>query len=190
MRLPRGAAWRHIGAREGFETAFVRVYGSGYQFDGFTAAVEDREVWAVRYSITVDAAWRTRGVRMWRRNVAGERETTLDSDGEGRWVTDGSRAAQLDGCLDVDLETSACTNTLPVRRLGLQVGESAEVPAVYLRALDLDVERLEQVYTRVDAHEDGQCYDYEAPTFGFNARLTFDRAGLVLDYPGIAERVA
>jgi len=33
-----------------------------------------------------------------------------------------------------------------------------------------------------------QRYDYAAPVFGFAARLVYDEAGLVLDYPGIALR--
>jgi uncharacterized protein len=49
--LPLGAAWRHEVARDGFESVFVRSDGSGYRFDGHTAAVEDGEIWAVRYTI-------------------------------------------------------------------------------------------------------------------------------------------
>jgi uncharacterized protein len=33
-------------------------------------------------------------------------------------------------------------------------------------------------------------YEYTAPAFDFSAILTYDRFGLVLDYPGIAVRVA
>lgn len=34
-----------------------------------------------------------------------------------------------------------------------------------------------------------QRYDYAAPAFGFTSRLVYDDSGLVLEYPGIAERV-
>lgn len=33
---------------------------------------------------------------------------------------------RLDGCFDVDLESSSMTNTLPVHRLGLAPGAAAE----------------------------------------------------------------
>ena len=49
---------------------------------------------------------------------------------------------------------------------------------------DLRVERLEQRYVRVAERE----YDYEAPAFEFACRLVYGDDGLVLDYPGIAER--
>lgn len=35
-----------------------------------------------------------------------------------------------------------------------------------------------------------QRYDYAAPVFGFTDRLVYDESGLVLEYPGIARRVA
>jgi hypothetical protein len=40
----------------------------------------------------------------------------------------------LDGCLDADLESSAMTNAMPVRRLGLAVAARAAAPAAYFRA--------------------------------------------------------
>jgi uncharacterized protein len=49
-----------------------------------------------------------------------------------------------DGCRDVDLEASPCTNTIPIHRLGLEAGDSADAPAAYVRWLDLSVQRLEQ----------------------------------------------
>ena len=90
--------------------------------------------------------------------------------------------------MDVDLESSALTNALPVHRLSLPVGARATAPAAYVRALNLSVERLEQWYIRIPDDGDWQRYEYAAPTFNFTARLLFDDAGLVLDYPGIAVR--
>ena len=58
--------------------------------------------------------------------------------------------------------------------------------AAYVRALDLSVERLEQHYVRLGADR----YHYASPAFGFECELAYDDAGLVLDYPGIAVRVA
>jgi hypothetical protein len=89
----------------------------------------------------------------------------------------------------VDLESSAGTNTLPVHRLRLDVGQAADVPAAYVRVRDLGVERLEQRYSRVDNLGGSTQYDYSAPVFEFDVRLVFDATGLVLDYPGIARRV-
>jgi hypothetical protein len=187
--LPASAAWDHRQAREGFESVFLAAAGPGYRFDGHTAAVENGEVWAVRYSITVDERWVTRQARVWGWSAAGEQEVRIDADGTGHWEVDASPAHELDGCLDVDLESSAFTNAMPVHRLRLGVDDSAPAPAAYVRALDLQVERLEQSYLRVDDDGRNQCYDYCSPAFDFECRLVYDMSGLLLDYPGIATRV-
>jgi hypothetical protein len=88
----------------------------------------------------------------------------------------------------VDLEASAMTNALPIRRMALPVGATAAAPAAYVRAVGLAVGRLGQTYTRTADEADGQRYDYSAPTFGYAGRLAYDQAGLVLDYPDIAAR--
>jgi hypothetical protein len=112
----------------------------------------------------------------------------LEADGKGHWLVNGEHAPQLDGCLDADLESSALTNALPIRRLGLRVEAQAQAPAAYVRAVGLAVDRLEQTYRRTTDHTAGQSYDYRAPAFDFQSHLTYDQHGLVLDYPGIATR--
>ena len=187
---PRFAAWHHRVARAGFEVAFIRSVDGGYRLEGDTTAVEEGEAWAVRYAITVSSGWLSREARVAGRSPAGVRALTLEADGPGRWRIKGAEAPHLDGCLDVDLESSSLTNALPVHRLGLEVGHGAEAPAAYVRVLDLDVERLEQRYVRLDDDQGRQRYHYTAPRFDFECELIYDEFGLVLDYPGIAVRFA
>jgi hypothetical protein len=185
---PDTACWQHVKARSGFEVAYFRKAEDGWAVEGTTAALEEARTWVVTYSIRLDAGWVTRNARIMARTVSGSRETFLQSDGTGRWLVNGVLAPHLDGCLDVDLESSAMTNTLPVHRLSLPEGELADAPAAYVRALDLGVDRLEQTYRRIADQAARQRYDYTAPAFGFTSRLVYDESGLVLDYPGIARR--
>jgi uncharacterized protein len=187
---PAFAAWQHRDARAGFEVVFLHPEGSGFRVDGATTAVEDGDAWVVRYSIAFDAAWTARGARVEGRSAAGLSEVSLAGDGAGEWQINGTAAPALEGCLDVDLESSALTNAFPVRRLRLAIGGDAEAPAVYVRAADLGIERLEQRYRRLDDDGDRQRYGYTAPRFGFACELLYDRSGLLLDYPGIATRAA
>ena len=187
--LPLTAAWRHEVSREGHEVVFFRTMPGGPELDGCTAAVEGGDAWVVRYQIVVDDQWRTRSARVSARSRSGEREVRIQADGYGRWLIDGAAAEHLDGCIDIDLESSACTNTLPIHRLARDVGDAGESPAVYLRALDLDVERLEQRYHRVDDNTTRRRFHYSAPRFGYDDYLVYDSHGLVLHYPGIATRI-
>src|SRR6266849_1287191 len=137
----------------------------GWHIDGTTTAVEDTETWIVTYHIQLDAAWATRSARITARTTSGPRQTVLESGGAGRWYVDGHPAGHLDGCLDVDVESSAMTNALPVHRLSLAVGARAEAPAAYVRALDLGTGRLEQTYVRIADEGAHQRYRYTAPAF-------------------------
>jgi uncharacterized protein len=186
--VPATAAWHHRGARSGFEVVYFDAHREVCRIEGWTTAIEDGATWAVEYAIEVDAAWATRGARIRGRSAGGSCSTLLEADGAGHWLIDGEPAPHLDGCLDVDLEASAMTNALPVRRMGLPVAAAAAAPAAYVRAVGLAVERLEQTYVRTTDESTGQRYDYTAPAFDFEARLVYDPAGLVLDYPGIAVR--
>jgi hypothetical protein len=186
--LPVTACWQHRAARSGFEVAYFLAAPGGWRMDGTTTAVEDGQTWIVSYSIRVDAAWFTREARITARTASGARETLLACDNAGRWRVDGQPAAHLDGCLDIDLESSALTNTLPAHRLGLAAGARAAAPAAYVRALDLRADRLEQSYERLPDETGRQRYRYAAPAFGFTCTLVYDESGLVLDYPGIAVR--
>jgi hypothetical protein len=190
VELPATAAWRHIDARVGFEVLFLRREADGYHFDGQSTAVEDGEPWAVSYAFTLDTSWATRSAHIVGRSASGAHEVRLEGDGIGGWRVDGTPAPQLGGCLDVDLEASAFTNAFPVHRIGLDVGQQADAPGVWVRALDLGVERLEQRYARLEDGAERSRYDYAAPDLDFTAVIAYDEFGLVLDYPGIAVRVA
>ncbi len=186
--FPATACWQHRQARSGFEVACFEAAAGGWHLDGTTTAIEDGQAWIVTYSIEVDAAWLTREARVTVRTAAGLRQTELAADGAGHWLVDSRPAAHLDGCLDIDLESSALTNTLPVHRLGLAPGTGAKPPAAYVRVPDLRTERLEQVYARLPDEGGPPRYRYAAPAFGFTCTLGYDESGLILDYPGIAAR--
>jgi len=180
--LPPFAAWRFVDSVDGFEV----VYPGPRLLRGCTTAIEDGRPYAVRYAITLDDDWRTREVHVSSDTLDGQRSTVLVADGLGHWLVDGVEAPYLDGLLDVDLEASACTNTLPVHRLALPDGDVIPASAVYVRALDLSVTRLDQTYRRVGP----RTFDYSADAGAFRAVLEYDDAGLIVAYPGIAVRVA
>ena len=121
--LPAFAAWRFVDAVDGFEV----VYPGPRRLRGCTSAVEDGRPYAIRYEISLDEHWRTRRACTSSSDTL-ERaaSTVLVADGHGHWTVDGVEAPHLDGLLDVDLEASACTNTLPIHRLALPEREAVD----------------------------------------------------------------
>lgn len=187
--LPRQAAWRHCEARDGFEVAFFAHSAEGYVITGSTAAIEGDGAWAVRYDLRLNTDWSTNSARVSAVSMNGECDVAIELSPPGGWVVDGTETPQLDGCLDVDLESSALTNAFPVRRLGLEPGRAADAPAVYVRSPDLRTERIDQRYRRLSDRDGRQRYRYASTSFGFVAELVYDPCGLVTTYPGLAERV-
>ena len=186
--LPSQAAWRHVEARDGFEVlATHRSARGGTVLAGHSTAVEEGQAWSIGYRIEVDAGWRTRraDIRAWWPHGTGA--VLLEADGAGTWTVDGAARPDLDGCLDVDLECSACTNTFAFHRLDLATAQPG--PAAYVHAPDLAVMRLEQTYGPSRPGPDGTTVvAYDCAHFATTCDLTHDAAGLILDYPGLAVR--
>jgi uncharacterized protein len=185
---PATACWQHRGLRSGFEVTYFAPRPHRVRIEGTTAGLQDGDTWIVTYAIDLDNSWCTRAARITTRTSLDVHTCRLTCDGAGRWEVNGNPAAHLDGCYDVDLESSAMTNALPVHRLGLAVGESMAVPAAYVRVRSGGVERLDQRYERGEDRDGHQQYAYAAPAFDFRCQLVYDESGLVLDYPGIAAR--
>ena len=153
--LPAVAAWQLIEAHEGFEVAHLTPGVDAIRFSGTSVGVEDGQAWSFRYDLEIGAGWHADGGSV---HSADGGRLTLESDGPGRWLVDGAHDPALDGCLDIDLEGSALTNTAPVHRLDLGVGDEAPAPAVYVRTNTLAVERLDQTYRRLPA-ADGFAFE-------------------------------
>jgi hypothetical protein len=99
-----------------------------------------------------------------------------------RWRTV-SECPQVAGCTDVDLNFSPSTNLLPIRRLGLAVGEDGPAAAAWLRFPSLQLERLDQTYRRLGE----RAYRYESADGAFQRDIDVDGAGLVTRYPDFWE---
>lgn len=100
------------------------------------------------------------------------------------WQVDGMARLDLDPAREVDISVSPLSNTLPIRRLGLAIGESADIVTAYVRVPQLDVTTDPQRCTRTGERE----YLYESRDSDFRRYVTVDEEGLVLDYPGLFTR--
>ena len=93
---------------------------------------------AVVYSLTIDSNWRAKEIKA---AFLGSAESMyLRRDDDGDWFdVEGRPLPNLKGVIDVDLSISALTNSLPIRRLRLAEGESAEIVTAYVAFPELTV---------------------------------------------------
>ena len=176
--------WRRTDV-PGREQARVERTHEGWHLTGTLEVEEENVVARLGYAIHCDERWRTRAARI--EGTASERPIcfVLAADGAGNWTRDGVALPELAGALDVDLGFTPATNTLPIRRLSLAIGDTHPVLSAWLRFPELRLERLEQTYTR----EAERIYRYRAMVDRepFSARLDTDAFGRVLRYEGLWE---
>jgi hypothetical protein len=166
----------------------LAVRESGVAADGVVLGVEEGRPFRLSYEVRCDAYWRVRYARV---GVPGQPpKVELLSDGEGNWTgPDGRAVAYLKGCEYVDISETPFTNTLPIRRLGLAPGGSAEIAVAYFDGAELQPWPEPQRYNRLETYGEGEVYRFLNLDGGFTADLPVDSDGLVLDYPGLFRRV-
>src|SRR5829696_5696458 len=105
--------------------------------NGLVIGLEAGRPFRIGYEIRCDGRWRVREVRAAAPDL--ERPVLeLLADGGGHWKRGGGEPIpELDGCIDVDISATPFTNTLPIRRLGLEPGECADVDVAYIRIPEL-----------------------------------------------------
>lgn len=178
LRVPRRSVfWRRVDGT-GTESFLLSGDDGGWRLEGTVVALLDRKPAHVRYRIDCDPSWRTRSARVSTESVGVDGELHITVREGGRWWVEGEEDPALRGCTDVDLEISPSTNTLPIRRLNLAVGQSTTVVAAWVRFPGLRVESLQQSYTRTAANR----YRYASGTFATD--LEVDDLGLVTRYQG------
>lgn len=147
---------------------------------------EERRPFRLTYRLTWDESWRLHEADL---VVATERSTTplnLRTDGQGRWRGgDGRAIDELDGCVDIDIWPTPFTNSFPVRREPLVIGERRQFRMAWVSAPELTVRPRRQAYTRLA----DRLYLFESLDGDFSAELPVDEDRIVLDYPGLFRRV-
>lgn len=175
--------WRSLSER-GMEHCALTQCPGGWQIAGTVIRAGDGPLLA-RYTVTCDTLWRTRAVEIDLEVGAGTRTLRLIADEERRWWSAGAELVAFRGCDDVDLGITPATNTLPIRRLNLGIGERATVTAAWVQFPTLAMEPLHQRYTRLDTLR----YRYESGNGAFETEIAVDDLGLVMRYDNGWERI-
>ncbi|GAA1489693.1 putative glycolipid-binding domain-containing protein [Brachybacterium sacelli] len=140
-----------------------------------TSTIEDAEN-TCSYQLHAHVDWRFADLTMW---MAGRSLIVVRR--EGVWVVDGQTRPDLYEASEIDLSVSPLSNTLPIRRLRLEVGQSADIITAYITVPELEVSTEPLRYTRLSEHE----YLYELRNSEFHRTILVDDTGLVIDYPGL-----
>jgi uncharacterized protein len=184
-KLKRAVVWKNLFI-DGRDYCALWHTDDGWLLRGTVVGVlKDHGPMFANYSVYCDENWLTHRVEVERTTGSDVKSLTLTVESRGVWRNSGQEVAAVRGCDDVDLALTPTTNSLPIRRLNLQVGKSESIIAAWIRFPELTVQRLSQRYTRLSSN----LYRYESNT-GFSAEIVVDDLGLVMTYTGGWERMA
>jgi len=160
-----------------WDHAHVETLTLRWENEGWTATGEvGRE--AVTYVIRLSATWQVRQFLLFR--DLDEPDLWLGTDGGGRWgEMNGAHRPDLDGCTDIDLACTPFTRTLPIRRLQLDVGDTAEVRSAVIDVETLGVVPVRQRFRRLQPRR----FEYTSSDVLTPVVFDVDEYGLVHDYP-------
>lgn len=147
----------------------------GWSLTGLAELPIDGALSQISYTIVTDSAWLTRTARIDVTGPGSDTSIALER-ADQRWLVNGDKRPDLGECVDVDLGWSPSTNTLPIRRLRLGIGQSAETTALWVRFPELSIAPLVQSYQRTSVG----IYEYRSANFA--AELTVDQYGRVTRY--------
>ena len=148
---------------------------------------EEHGPYRLTYRLTWSELWQLREAELVVATDRFTRSLRLQTDGQGHWRDGKARAiGALDGCMDIDIWPTPFTNSFPIRREPMAVGERRQFHMAWISAPDLMVHRQLQAYTRLA----DRLYLFEnLDGSGFRAELPVDEDGIVVDYPGLFRRV-
>jgi hypothetical protein len=174
--------WRRLD-RPGHESAFLFFETDLWNLKGTAVFSYDHLSCRLDYQIVCNSRWYTQSAKIagWLGSDLIDIELAVSPD--HHWLLNGNDCPEVAGCIDLDLNFSPSTNLLPIRRLGLAVGQQSQVRAAWLRFPSFKLEPLAQVYKRTDETR----YRYESAGGKFATDLSVNAEGFITTYPNFWE---
>ena len=172
--------WRRLDT-SGHDACRLVDRGVAWRIEGTSVFRHETGPAALVYEVECGRDWRTRecAVNGW----MGSRQVSIrvTRSSTGLWTLNGQVVPNIQECVDLDLGFTPATNLPQLRRIALQVGQSADVPVAWLDVPFGSLEVLQQRYERRTA----ETYWYTASRFEYAALLQVCAIGFVQLYPDL-----
>jgi hypothetical protein len=133
------------------------------------------EAYRVNYSLSTNTQGEVASLHLEIQHNTRTLQHELLKRGDDGWKHNGNNAPEFKGCVDVDISLSPLTNTLPINRLSLSVGDSRVIRVIYFDLLSDRIHPVSQRYTRLS----NMSYRYENVPNDFEAIIIVDEHGIV-----------
>jgi hypothetical protein len=179
--MERVVMWERLDL-PGIERLVLTEAGGVTVANSTVIGLEDGNPFQVTYAVEIDDHGQLRRVN------AGTHSMTYH--GGGQWQgSSGNALPQFDGCTSIDIVETPFTNTLAIKQLRLQPGQSGEITVAWFHLAEGTWHPDRQRYTCLEKTDSGSTYRFEQLSSGFAATLPFDEHDLVIDYPELYRRL-
>ncbi len=168
------------------ENCMVKLTERRCEVSSVIVGTAEGKIFKVEYILKTNQHWQTISLEIESRIENTVQTFRYRSDGKGNWQVNGSIIAEFNGCIDVDIPLTPFTNTLPINRLKLKKDEEQQVKVLYVDLLSEEIKPVFQKYRRLSDTQ----YKYENVPNDFEAVISVDDLGFVVDYPTLFERLA
>lgn len=173
----------------GIEHLYLREDTDHVSADGMIVGMIDGHLFRLQYVVRCDPAYQFQSVHVQMLQPF-QQTLVLERTHDGIW-RDGRQNVlpDLDGAHEIDLSASPFTNTLPIRRLNLQLDQPAEILVAFIELPAFTIRPEHQRYTLTHTSSEYRTYHFEHLSTGYTEDIRVDAAGFVIDYPGLFRRV-
>jgi len=168
------------------ENCLVNTTDEGTVINSLIVGKYKETIYRVEYEIYTNKDWQVVSFALSGMHNDQTLHWKLESDGNGHWTKEGRPADEFKGCIDIDIPLTPFTNSLPINRLKLKQGSAQQIRVLYLDVLEQRISVVRQQYMRLSDTE----YHYENIPNDFEATITVDASGFVVDYPQLFVRTA
>ena len=113
------------------ENCLISMTDIGSEITSTIIGYYEEKIYRVEYQITTNQNWETVLFEINSRHSNQTQSIRFEGDGKGNWKSNGEKAEQFTGCIDIDIPLTPFTNTLPIRRLRLRQQQTQEINVIY-----------------------------------------------------------
>ncbi len=176
--------WRGL-INKSWEHCSVDERDSGFKIASEIVGNYEGETYMVNYLINTDNQWNIQDFEI-RCDIQGEIKRFYGQKNGLDWLINGQIEPCFAGFNYIDISITPLTNTLPIKRLALNVNESKDINVIYIDILNGSIKPVRERYTKISKDH----YRYENLESTFASAILIDRNGIVKTYPGHFELVA
>ena len=175
--------WTGI-AYQSLENCVLTHSDESIEVNSVIVGAHDEKIYRVDYSIKTNRKWECIFFEVTTQLSDKNEAIKYDSDGKGNWTKNGVPLNEFKGCIDIDISLTPFTNSLPINRLQWELNKPQQIRVLFLDILSQEILAVQQRYTKLSKTE----YKFENVPNDFEAIITVDESGMVVNYPHLFVR--